>query len=606
MPTTCSAAGSNGVAISCSERLPKQLVMLFLAALLAVQLTGCGGSPRLDQGEETVLLSVEQIAGPKGKLLYRGKEYTDQVEVSANALVGVSAYNEIYLYHPALGDEAPSMYNSRRAVGYFIDGLAKDTESKARFYEQALPVLNRLALSARSCRGEPIPIQENVNLLCGAKVYAYEQDRCKVTNMTKRWMAVKTSSGDGPYLLPPRSDSALETDLISLYNQFSQGWLSEYPSKDVNGSTVEMFAAIFRATSAIWDGEDPETLLQILPEWMRRVILSDPEMRPPLSPEEIQLELALLKAKAAEALAHDRELFQRINTLDLAHFILEGLKSILGVLPSECIEAVLSALFINVGETAMIGLLTFEPDQAIAFSEKAAKELASSVALCGVEFVPGANIASLIVSNFLDIVSALGWVTDWKKAQDDVFEYTAYDCVTFTQQSFNRGTITFRHLACWYEDTDGDTVTYDDDSFSWDSSSPDSPVDVLTTFSDNEFEAWWTGVFQVAYYTEGHMKITIDPQTDTASFTATSTISDDEDGGRPTTTRITGSKIPRVHDSGIEDALMFQLSGTQVCTQIGQLKYEYRNNEFDLDYANDLVHHECTPESTITIILRWQ
>jgi len=149
-------------------------------------------------------------------------------------------------------------------------------------------------------------------------------------------------------------------------------------------------------------------------------------------------------------------------------------------------------------------------------------------------------------------------------------------------------------------------VTYDDDSFSWDSSSPDSPVDVLTTFSNNEFEAWWTGVFQVAYYAEGHMKITIDPQTDTVSFSATSTISDDEDGGRPTTTRITGSKIPRVHDSGIEDALMFQLSGTQACTQVSQLEYEYRNNEFDVDYANDLVHRECTPESIITIILRWQ
>jgi hypothetical protein len=580
--------------------------MLFPAALLMVQLTGCGGLPQLDQREETVVLSVEQIAGPDGKLLYRGNEYTDQVEVSINALVGVSANDEVYLYHPALGDEEPSMYNSRRAVGYFIDGLSKDTESKARFYEQALPVLNRLALSARSCSGEPIPIQQNVNLFCGAKVYAYEQDRCRVTNMTKRWMAVKTSSGDGPYLLPPRSDVAVATDLISLYSQFSHGWISDLPSKDVNGSNVEMFGAVFRATSAIWDGEDPETLLQILPDWMRRVILSDPEIRPPLSREEIQLELALLKAKAAEALAHDRELFQRINTLDLAHFILEGLKSMLGVLPSECIEAVLSGLFINVGETAIIGLLSFEPDQAIAFSEKAAKELVSSVALCGVEFVPGANIASLIVSNFLDIVSALGWVTDWKKGQDDVFKYTAYDCVTFTQQSFNRSTITFRHLACRYEDTEGDTVSYDDDSFSWDTSSPDSPVDVLTTFSNNEFEAWWTGVFQVAYYAEGHMKITIDPQSDTASFTATSTISDDEDGGRPTTTRITGSKIPRVHDSGIEDALMFQLSGTQACAQVSQLEYEYRNTEFDMDYANDLVHHECTPESIITIILRWQ
>ena len=229
--------------------------------------------------------------------------------------------------------------------------------------------------------------------------------------------------------------------------------------------------------------------------------------------------------------------------------------------------------------------------------------------MCGVELVPGANAVSLVTSNFLDIIAALAWVTDLKKAQDDVFRYAAYDCASFTLQSYNYAWIELNHVKTEYDSTDDDGVTtYEDDRFLWQTAAPDSPKDVLTTFSGNVFEAWWTGAFQVAYYTDGHMKVTFEPSTDRVSFDATDTTADSADGERPTTIRLTGKNIPRAYNTGLEGtsdkARVYRLSGTAVCDNLTLFDYEYKNDY--ADYTSWISKCECTPDSTLTILIDYR
>ena len=92
-------------------------LLVGLAALLF-----CGGCPGmgdpaaqgLPDDLPTVVLSAEQVAGPGGILLYHGEEITGQVTVPENAILGAVKDGEVYLYHPALGDDELSEYNSRQ------------------------------------------------------------------------------------------------------------------------------------------------------------------------------------------------------------------------------------------------------------------------------------------------------------------------------------------------------------------------------------------------------------------------------------------------------------------------------------------------------------
>jgi len=520
---------------------------------ICLYVSGCSGPLQTPEGQttepETVMLSTEKIAGPGGTLVYEGQEITGDIEVPANALLGAAKAGdeEVYLYHPALGDEELSIYNSRRAVGYFIEGLASDTESQAKFIEQYSGIFGTAKLddgSYNSSNSKIVPIKNNTRLATGMTVYAEDKEHCTITNATKRWVALNIVAGEGPFFLPPRNDAPLGTDLLTLFDQRFFGRVVSTPRKELTGSHIKTYASVVRAMPGIWFIQ-PDNFVQYLkdlPGWIKRLFNIPSEPTSPADKQELELQWQLLKATIEEAKANDETLFLQLNMIDFGHFTIEGLKALLGVaMTSECKEMIFNAILLNIGETLWIGVLTGETDDLISFAKESVKQLLSALALCGLEKVPlpAVGVVSKTTSRFLDILCAFAWVMDWQKGQTDTFKYSAFDSVQFGDElPWNSAHVVVRNIKLNMVSPEGGDY--------WDLIHKDWH-NISGNFHGNTFHGSFKSqrdAMELRPDSRGNVHITIDPDTfEIDNFTVSNEVTD-YDGGNPSTFIISGKNIP--------------------------------------------------------------
>lgn len=388
-------------------------------------------APAASAGLPTVQVSSDKITGPGGSLVYQGHQIagTWTLQVPMNALMGVvKASGETYLYHPALGDAELTNFTSRQAVGAFISGLSQESVQAASAGAASRLGLS-LAAAANGSSCTTTPLNTNVTTTTGAKVYATEGSTgvtSQINNPTKRWMAIKSQSGDGPYFLAPAARGEYATDVIGLLQQIAQGRQISSTEKTITGEPVEIYGSLARAIPFLL--APPDLPLDRLPESLRQII----EPYVPWGSYQGQsflTTLEQLREKALPASSQDMSLYVRLTMIDLGHLFFEGLKSVLGAIPEECTEAIIKAITYNIGEPLWIGLFTFESDPFFDFLTASMKELGSNALLCGGELTTGP--VGGVVANLLDILAGFAWIREWNLGRDDAMYYRAFECLRF-------------------------------------------------------------------------------------------------------------------------------------------------------------------------------
>jgi len=314
-----------------------RVIGMGLGLALLVFILGCGGGGGdSDSAAQvgSVTLTAEELAGPGGKIVFQGKEYTDKVEVPEDALVGVIKNGNPYLYHPSMGKTELSEQTSREAVGRFIIGV--DAKSLAT---QALTSAHSAEMDQIYAVAEVSDIIDETDLPTKIHISRY-QNELTITNNANRWAAVKVTSHSGEhiYFIPPcarvldsnfsrwvksREGSAIFNgvyDDSNLLDNFS-------PSSDLTitvlpPATIETFGAVSRALP----------LYSAAMPW------------PP---------------GTQEAWLADHALMLCLNTIDLYYVAMEGLKHLLQLAPLSCLDAATGAIM-NWVEAEFLGYMTRE------------------------------------------------------------------------------------------------------------------------------------------------------------------------------------------------------------------------------------------------------
>ncbi|MEP0846242.1 MAG: hypothetical protein HRF50_05400 [Phycisphaerae bacterium] len=389
-------------------------------ALLAV-LVGCtpqagptGLANELMNPPAEVTLVASDLAGPGGALLFEGERHVDALTVPYNTLVGVYKDGQVYLYHPALGDEPVSEYNSRRAAGYFLVGQL-DASGKG----------NMLAQTRMGATG-------SVRLRTGVDFSRQDWGNGRVANLGSRWVAVDTGRanalGAQPYVIQPYS-VPVPTGYVSGILQFSEllladsplgkldEQLADAPSRDVKllSTKVESFGSVVRALP-----------LMLADDWLG-LLGSD------------------FWASVGEAWVANPELFGRVDALDAAHIVLGAVRvGAKVVIPLDCMEAVIVDFFGGAFvESPILGGLAEDPEALRHLYTETFMGLLDSLAGCGLELLAAPTLAgepaALAANQALDIYGSGKWVLDnavlgtWS-----VVKYRAYDRIELEQPARTR------------------------------------------------------------------------------------------------------------------------------------------------------------------------
>jgi len=392
--------------------------------MLALMLGGCGGTPAPagtgdgdttppdQQADGTVTLSAQTIAGTNGTLIYEGQEYTGDVTVDANALVGVMKDGKAYLYHSALGDVELSEETSRRAVGEFMVATTDGSDATPAAYA---------AIRDGKLGDDPKKLET------GVVVERLDETNVKVTNNTSRWIAVKAPGHTKPVFLTPASRVPNLNILSAIIRGFTRADFASATSQtfEVTGGKLETFGAVVRAYPAWRVFEDKaladlaKDMLSVLHETQGSQILSR------------------LPTGFEEAVRADQELFLQVNSIDLHIAQLEGLKNLVGILPVEALDALVQG-FINVLETYTVGseLTDASGNVVWEFAWRTIEDLAESGIELGVEAALGVPTIGASVPvcesiyTFQDILKAMAWLADYSLASFDSQNKAAYDHVT--------------------------------------------------------------------------------------------------------------------------------------------------------------------------------
>lgn len=369
--------------------------------------TGLAGELMNPPAEVTLVAS--DIAGPGGALLYQGEQITDALTVPYNTLVGVYKDGQVYLYHPALGDEPVSEYNSRRAAGYFLVGRL-DASGKG----------DMLAQTRMGGTG-------SVRLRTGVDFSRLDWGNGRVVNLGSRWVAVDTGRanalGAQPYVIEPYS-VPVPTGYVSGILQFAEllladsplgkldEQLADAPSRDVKlpGNKVESFGSVVRALP-----------LMLADDWLG-LLGSD------------------FWASLGEAWLANPELFGRVDALDAAHIVLGAVRVGAKVaIPLDCMEAVIVDFFGGAFvESPLLSGLAEDPEAVRHLYTETFMGLLDSLAGCGLELLAAPTLAgepaALAANQALDIYGSGKWVLDnavlgsWS-----VVKYRAYDRIELEQ-----------------------------------------------------------------------------------------------------------------------------------------------------------------------------
>ncbi len=400
---------------------------------------------------DTIILSAEEIAGQDGLLVYNGYATHGQVPVRGNVLVGAVKDGKAYLYHPDLEGEGLSDYNSRRALGHFIQQLSESPASKGH---NALTKTDVLVPTSQQLFKNPdtgcstYPLGAQVKLPSGMHVEADAADHCTIDNTTKRWAAIKSMTGDGPYFLAPETGFRMNTfwpglsgALNTLLKVTSGAGVIEDSVQDIDGTPVKAYCSVARLFPFIYylPSVYKEDLIAQLPDERLRFVVDYFISDHPVA-EAIKERLPGLKTRVRLALEDDPKLFVRVNGLDAGCMCVEGLKNLAGVIPSEIIEAPFRAFLLNIVEISMVDFFTEwtaeegegTHKQTANFIFTSVVELLSSFYQCVGEGI--APPVFLVINNMLDAISAGAWVYDELAGIQDTLEYAAFDCLEFGDQ----------------------------------------------------------------------------------------------------------------------------------------------------------------------------
>ena len=393
---------SRGKSSISSRPIATGVGVVFVILVLVIS-PGCPSVPNTGQdgatsAKSTVVLSAQELGGTDGVLVYQGEEINSEIEVPANALVGVIKDGKPYLYHPALGDEEVSEYNSRRAVGYFLTSLSPPSK------DAALRLADKLAVGG------------TYHMATGVKVERTDETHCKLVNQAARWVAIKTYSGSGgtsKALFFPADELDIPITLIGA----------------IDKCTIGMFSS-----SNIRTVETPEYMIESYGAIVRGFPLLAATQNTTIND--------LVFIGAGEALLQDRELFLRVNAVDFLYSVTEAFKSVGRVVsPLECIDLVIPEALVGAGEITAIGLATGDAEALKPIVLNYVKNLINSMVGCVVEFGLGAPITpagwvAMAINELQDVLSAGKWIVDVEvRGARDVMQYLPYDRIELKRRA---------------------------------------------------------------------------------------------------------------------------------------------------------------------------
>ncbi len=322
---------------------------------------------------------------PNATIIYQGQSYEGSVPLPEDRIVGIKKDGQVYLYHPAMGVAELTKYNSRRAVGFFMLGVsASEAEAmrSQRFQTDGSNKPSRALRSASATVAKIIGVGQTVELGTGINLKLLDKTgKVKAINKARNFSVIKTGTAkSNKYFLSPRSNmipSESYTMAEFVYKVCSgqlKGMPSTYSERSdiIASDKIETFRSVIRALPIYkWKGG-----------W---------------------------GAKQKEAMDNDTLLTIQVNAVDFVYCYLDMLKSIGGILPSDCIDLLVSSGLFR-GLQSIFARVLEDPGLISQTDSDTIKSLISDSVGC---------IASLLtvhaaeaVNEVLDILSLFNWIVE--------------------------------------------------------------------------------------------------------------------------------------------------------------------------------------------------
>ena len=317
------------------------------------------------QEEPEVHLDGDTVSLPGAQIVLHGQVSSDiATGVGVDDLVGILHEGRGYLYHSALGDAPISDTTSRRAVGWWL-------------YYQYLD-------EAKDLPGEVLLGTGVVVSQTGASEYTF-------TNTKKRWAAVVSEAEPRAVFLQPRG-ALIDIDIIgamSGYDPLVTFLYEDSRAVAVDERPVATHGALVRHPlfPFIIGTANPSKDVQegVLNQWLA------------------------LKASVEEALQADPETFARVNVVDEVMLIIDGVESLSGLAPGECIDGIIDSLLLDTTRAVFLSAMAEGDDVAVDAWQDLCKGFGQNMIQCAA--AEGSGIGAL-VSIFVDIVAACNWIID--------------------------------------------------------------------------------------------------------------------------------------------------------------------------------------------------
>ncbi|MCC6876013.1 MAG: hypothetical protein IT378_17020 [Sandaracinaceae bacterium] len=346
--------------------------------VMCLFVSACGESlPAVPEG--SVGVRGGSVVAPGATLLHAGQLSEERAAATGDDLVAIERDGAVYLYHPAVGDAVLSEETSRIAVGYFAAGL---DSTGAR--SEAL-VVRPDGQTVRSDTGVELSLRA-----AGAPLSA--------TNDSQRWVAITTDQVTRPYFLAPAGGD-LPTNLVDAFlaDVEAEGWSPETNENVRAGSSLAIHGAVFRAGPLLFFSDN--------------------------------------LASARQSRSADPVVFESLNYLDLVYFVASGTESLLGLVPTDCADALTESTVRSLAHTIANALLDGEHDREAlrALYTDQLKSTMNDWLSCALEAIaassPVAALALEAFGTFLDIVAFANWIVQegFLGTYNAAFGTTAYD-----------------------------------------------------------------------------------------------------------------------------------------------------------------------------------
>lgn len=231
-----------------------------------------------------------QVVAPGATILRAGEAPDEEAPIEPGDLVAIEKDGVIFFYHPLAGDAPLSLETSRLSVGYFVAGLTSDSAGGE-------------AAGALTLRPDGVTVCSDTGVefslrTAGARVSA--------RNTGNRWAALTTDRSLTPYYPLPTS-TPLPTNIVDAFlsDVRAAGASTDSRSDIEAGRELAVHGAVPRALPLLIFSDNIET--------------------------------------ARQSRAADPALFANVALHDLAHLVVNGFQSFIGLFPIECVDALVTS-----------------------------------------------------------------------------------------------------------------------------------------------------------------------------------------------------------------------------------------------------------------------